>query len=115
MKSACDHIVCMPMFNSYGVLDRVLTGNATVSRSFVSVHDLMLALSACGVKPDSIRAQLSQLEMGFSVDVPASQEQMASFYECRAAAFARKRLTTTNASRPRIEFQRRQIPRTSAS
>jgi hypothetical protein len=82
MERASDHIVCMPMFNSYGLVDRVLTGNGQSSRTFVRVSDVASVFIACGIESDLLVEQLQQLEIGMSIEVPASQSQMNAFFDC---------------------------------
>ena len=80
MVPASGHIICMPMFNSYGLVDRVLAGNGASSRSFVTVRNLEEAFIACGIQTDLLADQLEALKVGFFCEVPVSQSQMHTFY-----------------------------------
>jgi hypothetical protein len=86
MKCGTDYIVCMPLFNSYGLIDRILTWNGRFSRSFVGISDLATALINCGIDLDLLAGQVPQLMMGLSIEVPASRAQAEAFYDCSGAA-----------------------------
>ena len=81
-------IACLPMFNSYGLMDRVLTANGVSSRQFHTVDELAFALAACGIRPDLLGDQLSHLEAGLWIDIQATRSQMAVFYKTQADPLA---------------------------
>ena len=68
------------MFNIYGLLDRVLTGDGSDSRFFQSVHGLKRALLAAGIHSEELQGSLSDLEVGTSFDVPVTNVQRAAFF-----------------------------------
>ena len=57
------------MFNSYGLMDRILTGDGNSSRIFLTIDELILALNDSGIKSDMLTDHLKSLEAGLSFEI----------------------------------------------
>jgi hypothetical protein len=79
-------ITCLPMFNSYGLLDRVLTGTGSDSRPFESVAGLASALAATGIQLNELQDRVSNLDAGFYCEVLTTQAQAQEFFACSRSA-----------------------------
>ena len=80
MNKPASTLACLPMFNSYGLLARVLTGDGEEPRSFQSEHGLYEALLAAGIQSEELQESLSALEVGSSFDVPVTSVQRTAFF-----------------------------------
>jgi hypothetical protein len=73
-------IVCFPMFNSYGLMDNILTGDGDSSRSFRTTSELRLALQRAGIRVEIFNEDIEGLECGLSFEIAASQSQKGHLF-----------------------------------
>ena len=77
LENHLSRIICMPMFNSYGLVDVILTGDGMRSRQFLNASQLVLALQRAGISKERHLEDLALLEHGFSCEIRAEEIQVA--------------------------------------
>ena len=84
LENHLSRIICMPMFNSYGLVNVILTGDGMRSRHFLNATQLTLALQRAGIPEEPHLEDLALIEFGVSCEITAGEEQVASFYAASA-------------------------------
>jgi hypothetical protein len=80
MDELVTSICFVPMFNSYGLLDVILTGDGKDSRIFRNSGDVKRALQQAGITVAGLEEDIDGLNSGVICEISVSGSQRDRFY-----------------------------------
>jgi hypothetical protein len=80
MDDLDETLFVLPMFNSHGILDVILTGDGKDSRIFRTLNEVKWALKRAGILIVELEEQINGLEFGVTCEIPVSRLQKSRLY-----------------------------------